>query len=109
MGSNFMEAGTEIQSLISTIKTKRNDIAKLVAKAIVSRAKQGKVNNNIGKDIDNLLADLSTEEKYGIILNVVYYLAEIGNFSNTSGGESKKKKKSDDEDSYDFFGRRGYF
>ena len=109
MAMNFMEAGTEIESLVEKVESEKSKISNIIANAIVTRAKQGKINTSLGKDIDNLLRGLSTEEKYKIMLKVAYYLANSGEYGNTSTSSTpKKKKKSYDDNDYDFFGKRGF-
>ena len=106
MGKNFMEAGTEIEALLDKINSDKAKISNIIAQAIVSRAKQGKINTSLASDIDKLLKGLSAEEKYKIMLTVAYYLANTGEFGNMVSSTSKKKKRDDDE--YDFFKRRGF-
>jgi len=107
MATNFMEAGTEVQSIISDIEKSKSDIAKIVANAIVSRAKQGKVNQSLSKDINGILKDLPVEDRYEVMLSVAYYLANTGSFGNVSSSSGGTKKRKSDDD-YDFFGRRGF-
>lgn len=105
---NFMEAGTEIESILSNINKEKNNVANIVANAIVTRAKQGKINKSLPKDIDGILNGLTVEEKYKIMLNVAYYLANSTDYGNTPAPTRNKKKSSYDNDSYDIFGRRGF-
>ena len=108
MAMNFMEAGTEIESILSNINKEKNNVANIVANAIVTRAKQGKINKSLPKDIDGILNGLTVEEKYKIMLNVAYYLANSTDYGNTPAPTRNKKKASYDNDSYDIFGRRGF-
>ena len=108
MAMNFMEAGTEIESILSNINKEKNNVASIVANAIVNRAKQGKINKSLPKDIDGILNGLTTEEKYKIMLNVAYYLANSTEYGNTPAPTRNKKKSSYDEDGFDFFSRRGF-
>lgn len=108
MAMNFMEAGTEIESILSNITKEKNNVANIVANAIVTRAKQGKINKSLPKDIDGILSGLTVEEKYKIMLNVAYYLANSTDYGNTPAPTRNKKKSSYDNDSYDIFGRRGF-
>lgn len=108
MAMNFMEAGTEIESILSNINKEKNNVANIVANAIVTRAKQGKINKSLPKDIDGILNGLTVEEKYKIMLNVAYYLANSTDYGNTPAPTRNKKKSSYDNDSYDIFGRRGF-
>lgn len=87
-GKNFMEAGTEIDAMISKKEQCLVKIANILAEACVTRAKSGKV-NSLETDISNTIASLPAEDQVLILKKLSVTLA-----TQISGGA----RKSGDDD-----------
>lgn len=89
-----MEAGTEINSTIPTMKNYQNRIYDCLARAIEERAKDGKISTSTASDIDNLLKDLPVEQRYRILLTALVTVVangSYGNGRNSSASSSVRK------------------
>lgn len=101
---NAMEGRTRIEGLIEKRDDLLNDAASIVSKVIVDRSrKQGDVEQN---DIDNLLRDFTSDEKYLIMIKVVSILARNSDLRDSSSDKSDSGKKRSNTNS--IFASRGY-
>ena len=87
MGKNFVEAQTEIDDLVSQKNEIMVKISNNVAAAVLDRARGGNL-KGIGRDIDNLLKDLSDEEKYRVMVSATVAIAKNRAASSSSNSSS---------------------
>jgi len=88
-GKNFMEAGTEIDAMISKKDQCLVKISNILAEACVTRARSGKT-NSLETDITNLINSLPAEDQIVILKKLTVTLA-----TQLSGA---KKVDNDNED-----------
>lgn len=89
MAANFMEAGTEISGLKEKKHQVLTKVASVLAEACVARAGSGKANDEMKRDVKNLISDLPVEDQ-----NVVLTEALVAICKNISGkGGSNKQKE----------------
>ena len=87
--SNFMEAGTEIQGLLDKKKQILIKVSNEIATACVTRARSNSVNENIVKDVFNLIEDFPLEDQRDILLMVSYKSASQISGTNKSSNNSR--------------------
>lgn len=85
---NFMEAGTEIESYISTMEQCVVKVSNVLGEACVSRAKNGKSTSNIENDITNIIKNLPPEYQIKILTRLASILT-----SQIKGGKTESSKK----------------
>ena len=105
MGTSFMEVGTEIGELLDERNKILTQVANLVAKATISRAKSGKDTSGLPKDINNILEGFTADEKTVILFKVVEKLAANGEFSNRNKSSNNNRRHNDMSD---IFASRGF-
>ena len=79
---NFMEAGTEIDALVSKKEQCLEKISNVLAEACITRAKNGKI-NSLENDIKNVISQLPDEDKIVVLEKLAVILS-----SQISGGKS---------------------
>lgn len=98
---NNMEARTRIEGLLDKRTEILNDVASIVAKAVATRSqKSGDIDEG---EVNTLLRDFTSDEKYLIMIKVVTILARNSNLMTES--DTSKKKSSDVNN---IFASRGY-
>lgn len=102
MGINFMEAGTEIDGVITKYEQCLNKIASLVASACISRAAKGNINDGLKTDVLNLIKSLPVEDQNKILIQVILELSKA--ISSPKKPESNKKENK----SNGIFSNRGF-
>lgn len=98
MAKNFMEAGTEIDALINQKRDINKKIGINVAAAIISRVNSGKDTSSLARDIDNLLGNLSNDEKYQVMVLAAVEVAKV-NANRSSGGNNHNRSRSSERSS----------
>ncbi len=98
---NSVEARTRIEGLLDKRDELLNDVAAITAKAIAAKSQKGNIDM---RDIDTLLKDFTSDEKYLILARTVMILGANSNLK--AGGE--KKNVSTRQDTSSIFAKRGY-
>lgn len=102
---NYMEAKTRIDGLVDTRTETLKKIASVTAKAIAEKSR--KSGGNIeSKDVEMLLSDLTPDEKFIVMVEVVTILAKNSNLKADSDNSSNNKKSNNSYNS--IFSQRGY-
>lgn len=77
-GKNFMEAGTEIDAMISKKEQCLVKISNILAEACITRATTGKI-NSLETDISNLISSLPAEDQILILKKLTVTMASQWN------------------------------
>ena len=102
MGTNFVEAQSVVGDLLSKQENIKKKIAETIAEACAERGQRGQANQTLVKDVNNILAGVSPDEKVIILEWALMYLVKLGTFSGKSSG---KGRSSSDDDYGDLFSR----
>lgn len=92
MGSNFVSVTTEMGDLFDSRKKILNNMGVKVAEAVESRAREDKLSEGLLKDVDNLICDLSSDEKVIVLERAILSLARKGDFNRGIKSSSTVKK-----------------
>lgn len=99
---NNVEGRTRIEGLLDKRDQLLNDAASIAAKVVASSSqKNGDIEKN---DIDKLLKDFTSDEKYLILVKIISILAQ---HSNLKAGDDDRKR-SNKVSSNSIFASRGY-
>ena len=97
----FMTAGTEVDGYIEKIDLCLDKISNILAEACVSRAKKGRVSNELDRYINNIIKHLPLEEQVVILRKLAVVLT-----SQITGGSKDKSTKSSKTHVNDMFANR---
>ena len=103
MDMNYMEAKTRIDGLVDTRNETLKKIASIAAKAIAEKARKSGGNINV-KDIEELLSELTADEKFIVMAEVIAILAKNSNLK----AESDRPKSNKSNGLNSIFAQRGY-
>jgi oligoribonuclease (3'-5' exoribonuclease) len=103
MPTNFMQAGTEIDGLVSKLDDIVTKAANEVAEACIDRARAGKAGNSLETDVANLVKDFPIELQNKIYLKTIMVITK-----NIGGSRNPHQRPNNGRSNNNIFANRGF-